>query len=148
MTRHRSATNHSARLPLPLLAALSLAACATAGRFDAVNVTNVELSNPNYRVIARDVTGQAAATYLLGFSGSSGSQVTVLAMFRVAGSGLLFHEALQNLWANFERDHGSPQNRSLALVNVRVDADAINVLGLVTRPKIAVRADVVEFLRP
>lgn len=126
----------------------ALPGCATTGRFDTVNVTNVELSNPNYRVIARNVSGEAAATYLLGFSGSTGSQVTVVAMFRVAGTGLLFHEALQNLWANFEREHGPVENRSLALINVRVDADALNVLFLVTRPKLAVRADVVEFIQP
>lgn len=65
---------------------------------------------------------------------------------RVSGSGLLFQEALRNLWSNFEAQHGAVENRSLALINVRVDPDALNVLGLVTRPKLAVRVDVVEFV--
>jgi hypothetical protein len=57
---------------------------------------------------------------------------------------MLYKEALENLWKNFETTNGSVEGRRLALVNVRYDADALN-LFVYTQPKIVIRADVVEF---
>jgi len=119
--------------------------CASGGTFPAATVTNVTLSNAGYRIVATDVEGEASAGYLLGVSASRGQEMTTLALARVKGDGMLYKRALQNLWANFETRHGKIEGRHLALVNVRFDGDALNVVGLYTRPKVSVRADVIEF---
>ena len=67
-----------------------------------------------------------------------------LALVRVSGTGMIYKEALENLWKNFEATNGAIEGRRLALVNVRYDSDALN-LFVYTRPKIMIRADVVEF---
>ena len=69
-----------------------------------------------------------------------------IALIPLGGDRLRYKVALENLWRNFEQTHGSTKGRSLALVNVRFDADALNVLVFYTRPKISVRADVIEFV--
>ncbi len=121
-----------------------LPGCANSGLFLAANVTSVELSNPNYRVVATNVAGEATAGYLLGVSAAMGLEMRTIALARVQGTGQLYREALEDLWRNFERQHGSPANRRLALANVRYDFEALNLL-IYTRPTVSVRADVVEF---
>ena len=128
------------------LAAFLLTNCATTGRFDSVHVTNVDLGNRNYRILAKNVSGEASAGYLIGFSGSTGSQTTTAALIRIEGDGMLYKEALEKFWKNFEEKFGSIEGRDLALVNVRYDADAMNFFGLYTRPKVSIRADVIEYL--
>lgn len=119
--------------------------CATSGAFNAVNRTDVELSEPNYELVATNVTGEASAGYILGASGSlSFQQMQTLALVRVSGSGHLYGEALENLWENFRAEHGATEGRNLALVNVRTDTEALNLL-VYTQPTVVVRADVVEF---
>lgn len=56
------------RLPLLalLLAALAASGCASAGAFNAANVTDVQLREANYELVATDVTGEASAGYLIG----------------------------------------------------------------------------------
>ncbi len=122
-----------------------LSGCVSTGVFNAVNVTNIELSTGNFRVIATNVHGEASAGYLFGFSVAAGSEMRTFAFIRVQGDGLLYKAALENLWRNFEQQYGSVEGRSLALVNVRYDSDAMNVFFVYTRPKISVRADVIEF---
>jgi hypothetical protein len=122
-----------------------LTGCASTGQFDSVNMTNVDLSERNYRIIAKNVSGKASAAYLIGFSMATGSEMRTLAFFRVEGDGLLYRVALEELWLNFEQEHGSVEGRALALVNVRYDSDAQNILGLYTKPQISIRADVIEF---
>lgn len=122
-----------------------LMGCASSGRFQSVNMTNVELSEPNYRIVATNISGEASAGYLIGLSVASGGEMQTGALLRVKGEGLLYKEALEDLWKNFEAAHGSVAGRHLALINVRYDADAMNVLGLYTQPKISIRADVIEF---
>ncbi len=121
-----------------------LPGCANSGLFIAANVTSVELSNPNYRVVATNVSGEARAGYLLGISAAVGLEMRTVALARIHGTGQLYRQALEDLWRNFERQHGSPANRRLALVNVRYDFEALNLL-VYTRPTVSVRADVVEF---
>ena len=123
-----------------------LTGCASTGQFNSVNLTNVDLSDNNFQLIAMNVSGEASAGYLLGFSAAMGSEMQTFAFFRIKGDGLLYKAALEDLWGNFERQYGNVEGRSLALVNVRYDSDALNVLGLYTRPKISLRADVVEFV--
>ncbi|MEM1128322.1 MAG: DUF6567 family protein [Bacteroidota bacterium] len=133
------------RLCLPLaLSALLLSGCVSTGVFTSANVTNVELSEGNYTIVATNVSGEASATYLLGASGSVRAEMTTLALVRVGGEPLLYQAALDDLWQNFEAEHGAPEGRRLALVNVRFDSDALNLL-VVTQPRVSIRADVVEF---
>jgi hypothetical protein len=129
-----------------ILAAASLTACATGGTLRSTNLTNVGLSSDNYRVIAKDVSGEASAGYLFGFSAASGQQITTLALIRVEGDGQLYKHALEELWASFEEEHGPAEGRALALVNIRHDADCTNVVGIFTKARMWVRADVVEFI--
>ena len=68
------------------------------------------------------------------------------ALIRVEGEGLLVKAALEDFWGNFEKQYGDVEGRNLAIVNVRYDSDALNVLLLYTKPKISIRADVVEFV--
>jgi hypothetical protein len=127
-------------------AAFLLSNCATTGRFDSVHLTNVELGNKDYRILAKNISGEAAAGYLIGFSGSNGSQTWTTALLRIDGDGMLYKEALERFWSSFEEKFGSIEGRDLAIVNVRYDADAMNFFGIYTRPKISIRADVIEFL--
>ncbi len=128
------------------LALSTLVGCMSSGRFTATNLTNVELSQNNFRIVATNVYGEASAGYLLGLSGASGGEMQTFALIPLGGKRLLYKAALENLWKSFEETHGKITERSLALVNVRFDADGLNVLGIYTRPKISVRADVIEFI--
>lgn len=122
-----------------------LAGCFTTGTFTSVHTTSVELSEPNFEVLATGVSGQATAGYVFGVSGGMFFETTVLALARVSGSGRLYEEALADLWSQFEADYGPVEGRDLALVNVRYDVDALNLI-VYTAPTVSVRADVVEFV--
>ncbi len=124
----------------------TLVGCASTGRFSSTNLTNVELSQNNFRVIASNVYGEASADYLLGLSFAQGGETHTIALIPLGGDRMLYKVALENLWRNFEQTHGNIEGRSLALANVRFDSDAQNVLLLYTKPKISVRADVIEFV--
>lgn len=120
------------------------AGCATGGMFVAGNLTDVQLQKGNYKILARGVTGEASAGYLFGVSMPMGMATNTFAVARVDGTGMLYKEAMDNLWKNFESAHGSAEGKKLALINVHYDSDALN-LFFYTQPRIIVRADVVEF---
>lgn len=128
-----------------VLSAAFLAGCAQSGMFMSANLTNTELGEANYRIVATNVTGTSSAAYLLGVSYSYGGTTSALAFVRVQGTGLLYQEALADLWKNYEEKHGSVEGKKLSLVNVRYDSDHIN-LFLYTSATVSIRADVVEFL--
>lgn len=130
--------------PVALIGAILLTGCASSGLFFSMNNTAVELSENNYEIVATNVSGEAEAGYILGVSFSAGAATNTLALARVSGSGMIYMEALENLWKNYEEKHGSVIGKKLALVNVRYDSDALNLL-LYTSAKISIRADVVEF---
>ena len=132
------------RISLCVLIAAMFAGCASTGMFTASNITEVQLQKNNFIIVARNVSGEAEASYLLGSSFSLGMMTNTVAVLRVSGTGMLYKEALEDLWKNYEAVHGSVEGKKLALVNVRYDADALN-LFVYTRPKVMVRADVVEF---
>jgi hypothetical protein len=134
----------AARIIPILLLASSIAGCASSGIFPTANITDVQLSAANFRVLATNVTGEAQADYVLGVSAAIFSEMRTFAVARIDGSGMLYREAVQDLWANFERQHGAAAGRSVALVNVRFDSEAVNLL-VFTRPRVSVQADVVEF---
>ena len=129
---------------LVFMAAVSVLGCTSAGMFSSVNATEVQLQRANFKVVARDVTGEAEAGYLFGSSFSIGMTSNTFAVVRVSGTGMLYKEAIENLWKNFETAHGPVEGKRLALVNVRYDSEALNLV-VYTQPKITIRADVVEF---
>ena len=130
---------------LTLLLVVALAAgCTNSGAFISANQTIVNLNEGNYTLTATNVSGQAESAYILGLSYSSGLIANTLAIARVEGTGMLYAEALENLWENYESDHGMIRERKLALANVRYDTDIVNAF-VYTKVKVMIRADVVEF---
>jgi len=127
-----------------ILLIVSFTGCFNSGMFQSVNVTDVRLSENNYDIVATDLTGSSRAGYILGFSGGPGAQVSTLAIARVDGTGMLYQEALKNLWDNYEKDHGPREDKKIALVNVHYDTDILN-LFLYTEVTLFIHADVVEF---
>jgi hypothetical protein len=127
-----------------LVLIVMLTGCASSGAFMSGNVTDVQLQRNNFRIIAQNITGEAQAGYLIGGTFSTGFATNTFALFRVSGTGMLYKEALENLWKNYETAHGSIEGKKIALINVRYDADALNLI-IYTQPKITIRADVVEF---
>lgn len=127
-----------------LTASSTLMGCASTGAFNAGNLTDVTLSEANYNLIATNVSGEASAGYLLGVSASVHQTMQTVALARVEGPGMLYGEAMANLWENFEGVYGSTEGRQLALVNIRFDSEALNLL-IYTKPTVSIRADVVEF---
>lgn len=124
---------------------LVAAGCSSSGIFTAGNVTDVQLHKNNYRIAARGVSGTAQAGYIFGASMSTGMLTNTFALLRIEGTGMLYMEALDDLWKNYEAAHGPGEGKTLALINVHYDSDAMNWL-VYTRPKIMVRADVIEFV--
>jgi hypothetical protein len=127
-----------------MTASLLLSGCSAGGSFMASNETEVQLQKNNFKIVARNVSGEAQSGYILGGTVSMGMACNTFALFRVSGSGMLYKEALENLWKNYEATNGPVEGKRIALINVRYDSDAIN-LFLYTQPKIIIRADVVEF---
>lgn len=130
---------------LLLFSIISISGCSSSGAFYSANLTEVQLSEANYEMVATNVSGEASAAYLLGLStGIGAQQMQTIALARLSGSGAIYGEAIKNLWQNFQDEHGKVEGRNLALINVRYDTDALNLI-LFTKPKVSVRADVVEF---
>lgn len=125
-------------------ALLTMTGCASTGAFDSAHLTEVQLSEANYDVVATNVRGEASAGYVLGVSAAYYRQLHTVALLRVSGSGMIYGEALANLWENFQEAHGETKGRNLALVNVRFDTEALNLI-VYTKPMVSVRADVIEF---
>ena len=131
-------------LGVAILGVLFLSGCTTSGAFLSLNQTHVNLEQANYSITATSVSGYSEAAYVLGISYGTGPSVNTLAAGRVEGTGLLYKEALEDLWTNYEANHGTMDGKRLALANVRYDADILNLV-LYTQVKVTVRADVVEF---
>jgi hypothetical protein len=130
-----------------LILAGSQPGCVSTGMHSSTNLTNVELSQANYQIIARSVSGEARAGYIFGASFGLGMFTQTFGIARVSGERALYHAAMNNLWQNFENRFGTVEGRRLALVNVRYDVDALN-LFVYTEPRVTIHADVVEFTQP
>lgn len=122
-----------------------LSGCASSGMHMSSSLTNVELSAANYRIVARSISGEAKAGYIFGASFGMGMYAQVVGMARVSGDKALYKTAMDNLWSNFEAKHGNVEGRNLALVNVRYDVDALNLL-VYTQPILTIQADIIEFM--
>jgi hypothetical protein len=121
-----------------------LVGCSNNGMLVGINTTNVELSDANYEIVAPNLIGKSQAAYLLGFSMSLGASTQTMALARVQGTGMLYKEALEDLWKQFESQHGKIEGRKLALANLRYDSESLN-LFVYTGVKVFIRADVIEF---
>lgn len=128
-----------------LVAMVMVMSCSNNGMFVGVNHTNVELSKANYNIVSTNIVGQSQVGYLIGLSTSFGSSTQTFALARVDGTGMLYKEAIEDLWQKFQAQHGKIEGRKLALVNVRYDSEILN-LFLYTSVKVFIRADVVEFI--
>ena len=89
-------TNFFILLLFPALI-LFFSGCSTGGSFLASNTTNVELSEPNFNFVARDVQGYSIAEYIIGISYSSGFTANTLALVRTGGTAKLYDDAIKNL---------------------------------------------------
>ena len=127
-----------------LIAVIIISGCANSGMFLAMNQTTVELSDANYEIVVKGLTGDAMAGYIFGVSYSLGSATETFALARIEGTGMLYKEALERLWKNYEDKFGSIEGKKVALINVHYDTDILNLL-VYTQVKIYVRADVIEF---
>lgn len=132
------------RAALLLGLVVSLTGCFSSGAFLSGNVTDVQLTQGNYNIVATDVNGTASAGYIFGVSGGPGMSTGAIALARVSGDDNLYQTALSNLWENVRSRYGEVEGENLALVNVRYDVSALN-LFVYTKPTLTVRADVVEF---
>jgi len=118
--------------------------CSTGGSFIANNVTNVELSEPNFKIVAENVQGYSKASYLIGLTYSTGNISSTLALVRVGGTAKLYDDAIQDLWKNFREKHPDTEGRNLVLANIRFDNDMLNFL-VYTQTELFITADVIEF---
>jgi hypothetical protein len=119
--------------------------CATGGAFQAYHVTNVELSQPNFNIVARDLNGTSMQGYLLGVSISQGSDIGTFGLIKVAGVEKLYDTAIRDLWKNYQDNYGKIEGKKLALVNIRQDSEILNTF-FYTEAKYFITADVVEFI--
>lgn len=132
-------------LSILALGLLVFSGCTNTGAFIATNSTQVELSEGNYTIVAKNVTGSAEASYIIGASTSWGVTTNVSGLFKLDGSSdMLYKDARENLWKAYEAEHGAVEGKKLALVNVQYDADTKNFI-IYTKGKITMTADVVEF---
>lgn len=127
-----------------ILAVFIFTGCSNTGAFLSANQTIVNLEEGNYTIAATNVMGESESGYILGLSYSTGLTAVTLAIARVDGTGMLYAEALEELWKNYESAHGSVTNQKLALANIRYDTDILNLV-LYSKVRVTVRADVIEF---
>jgi hypothetical protein len=127
-----------------ILISLLFTGCSNSGAFLAGNQTIVNLNDGNYVIQATNLSGESSAGYILGVSYSNGFVANSLAIARVSGTGMLYAEAIEDLWASYEEQYGSVRGEKAALTNVRYDAEMLNLV-LYTKVKVTVRADMILF---
>lgn len=130
-------------LLIPVMLTL-FSGCFTGGSFLSQNVTNVELSDSKFKIVARDLEGYSKAEYLIGVSFSSGFMANTFALARIGGSAKLYDDAIKNLWKNYQAQYGDSEGKKLLLANIRYDTDILN-LFIYTSTELYIHADVIEF---
>ena len=122
-----------------------LSGCGTMGTFRADNLTNVELSEANFNIIARNVQGSAMQGYIFGISAAQSFGVGTFGLVRVSGVEKPYDSAMKDLWNKFQQDHGSIEGRKLALINIRQDNEVLNTF-IYTEARYFITADIIEFI--
>lgn len=132
------------KLLLLVAALFTFTACGNSGLFIAGHSTEVQLSEPNYSIVATNVSGEASSEYILGASVSVGMTTNSFGLVSIGDTETLYKTAREELWNQFEAEHGEVEGRKLALVNIQYDANTVNFL-LYTKALVTITADVVEF---
>lgn len=127
-----------------LVLVIVLSGCASSGINLSTHVTNVELSEPNYTLVAKNVSGTATIKGALGLSYGFGLGASQISLIPISKDRMLYKRAMEDLWSKFEMENGNTENRKLALVNLRYDSQSLNTF-LYTKLTVEVIADVVEF---
>lgn len=135
---------NSISIVLAIALASLLGGCASSGLTASTHRTDVGLTNNNYRIVATNITGEATSEGVIGFSLGIGMGATQFTLIPLTPDRTLYKNAMEKLWANFEAKHGPVTNRTLALANLRYDAETLNTL-VYTKLKIVIIADVIEF---
>jgi hypothetical protein len=112
--------------------------------FMASNSTEVQLKERNYTIVAKNVTGTSEISYLLGVSYSWGVATNSIGMIPLEGNKMLYKEARESLWDNFEKQGESIEGRTLALINIQYDSNTVNFL-VYTKASVSITADIIEF---
>lgn len=128
-----------------VLLMIFISGCTTGGSFLAHNVTTVELAEPNFNYVAKNLEGHSFAAYLFGVTYSMGTMSNTLALVRVNGTAKLYDDAIQDIWKKYKEKYGETEGKRLALVNIRIDNDMLNLL-VYTKTELYITADVIEFV--
>ena len=124
---------------------ISITGCGTMGSFRANNVTNVELSQANFNIVARDLQGSAKEGYLFGVSAPQGSDINTFGLIKISGDEKPYATAVKNLWKSYQEKYGDIKGKNLVLINIRQDNEMLNTL-IYTEIKYFITADVAEFI--
>ena len=124
--------------------ALLLTGCGNAGMFVASNSTEVQLKEGNYTIVAKNVTGTSEISYLFGASYSWGVATNSVGLIPLDGNKMLYKEARESLWDNFEKQGESIEGRTLALINIQYDSNTANFF-VYTKASVSITADIIEF---
>lgn len=135
--------NHNLLFGL-LVFSFIISGCGNSGAFIASNSTEVQLSEGNYHIVAKNVTGSAKSAFILGGSHSWGIATQSFGLIPLEGSKTLYKDAREALWTTFEEEYTSVEGKKLALVNIQYDAATTNYI-LYTHAEITITADVIEF---
>lgn len=119
--------------------------CVSSGVSRPTSLTNVDLKDNNYRIVATGISGEASSGMILGFAAPMGITSSSIAVARVSGERDLQKSALADLWKNAEAAIGPVKGKNYALINVANDGTAANWLGLYASQTVVIRADIVEF---
>lgn len=132
--------------PIIILMAVAflLTGCGNAGMFVASNSTEVQLKESNYTIVAKNVTGTSDISYLFGVSYSWGVATNSAGIIPLDGNKMLYKEARESLWDNFEKQGESIEGRTLALINIQYDSNTTNFL-VYTKASVSITADIIEF---
>lgn len=124
--------------------AFLLTGCGNAGMFVASNSTEVQLKESNYTIVAKNVTGTSEMSYLFGASYSWGVATNSVGIIPLGGNKMLYKEARESLWDNFEKQGQSIEGRTLALINIQYDSNTANFM-VYTKASVSITADIIEF---
>lgn len=130
---------------ISLLPALFALHCVSSGISRPTSVTNVELKEDNFRIVATGVSGEASSGMVLGLALPAGLMTQAIGVFHVSGERDLQKAALDNLWKSVEEKVGPVKGKNYTLINVTHDGSAANWLLFYARQTVVIRADVVEF---
>tara|TARA_R110002096_G_scaffold52194_1_gene136128 strand:- start:2774 stop:3187 length:414 start_codon:yes stop_codon:yes gene_type:complete len=124
--------------------AFLLTGCGNTGMFVASNSTEVQLKEGNYTIVAKNVTGTSEISYLIGASYSWGIATNSVGIIPLDRNKMIYKEARESLWDNFEKQGESIEGRSLALINIQYDSNTTNFL-VYTKASVSITADIIEF---